>query len=930
MRIFIYIALTALFIIPVKSQSWNELFGAADSLFELNKYDESLEYALKAAKYADDNMGKDSKPYSNAVNLIGIIYFKKGNFDQAVYYFTLEKEAKRLAYGTESPNYAKALNNLSSVLSQLGRDREAEPIMREALDLKMKTVGEYDTSFARSANNLGVVCFNLGNLNDAERYLLIAAKIRKKRIYENQFNYAVTAKNLGSLYKVLGNYSEAEKNLREAYDIFVKELGEFSSEALGANSELAMTYLASGNTDKAKPILDKVQLQMKNSIGTSHPDYLFSSYNLAMYYWSIPDYEKAESMLVEIMNTVETKMGNGHPLFTSCLNSLGLIYWQTGDLQKANMHLGMAVNLREKIFGRYHPEYATSLHNLAALQKEMGNFEEAEKNYHDALDLYVEEIKNIFPFLSDAEKAKFYSNLKERFDLFNLYVLSRKDDNPALLSEMYNFRLMTKGVLLDASRKIRRKILETNNPELITKYNQWRTLKEELSQLYSMTKNEVRESGKNIDELEQKANSLEKSISDISDVFDYDIHKDQISWLDIQKSLKKDEAAIELIRVNMFDRKWLDTAYYAALIITNKTKDNPELVLLSNGYYLDNHYIRNYLNSIRFQIEDKISYQVFWEKIDKKLDGIKTVYISKDGVYNKININTLQKPLGNYVIDDMNIVVVSKTSDIVNRRKDKVNRTAYLFGNPKYAMSDEEIQRLKSVDEQYPVSKVNYSDLAVIIPELPGTEKELTEINSMLKDKRWDVNSKEGLEANEASFKNMGSAGLVHLATHGYFLKNVNSTQSNSVYGVDIKKAAEDPMLRSGLLFAGATNFLVTDTKKTGENENGILTAYEASSLELDEIDLLVLSACETGLGEVKNGEGVYGLQRAFQIAGAKNLVMSLWKVNDRTTQQLMTYFYEYWLKGSSISEALHKAQKELKEEWEHPYYWGGFIVIQN
>jgi CHAT domain-containing protein/tetratricopeptide (TPR) repeat protein len=917
------------------SQTWNGIITKADSLFELKQFDTALEYAKKAAAYAEKKEGKKSKPYANSVNLIGNIYFAKGQYYKAVYYFTLEKDAKKAAYGIDSPNYAKALNNLSSVLSQLGRNREAEPILREALELKIRTLGENDTSVANSAHNLGAVCFNLGKYNDAEQYYRLALKIRKEYEKQNPLRYALTLSNLGSLYKVLGNYSKAEEYLMRAYEIFSKQLGQDDSRTLKALSELAMTYLATGKIAKAKYLLEEHNSIIKEIKGENHPDYYSSMYNIAMYYWSAEQYSKAMELLEKIMKGVGEKMGNGHPLYASCLNSIGLIYWQTGDLKKAEEYLSMSEKLRKLVYGEQHFEYATAVHNLAAIQNMLGKYDVSDKNYRKAVNLYIDQINNVFPGLSESEKVKFYAKLQERFEIYNLYVLERREEKPELIADMYQFRQVTKGILLDASQKIKKEILNGNNPELISKYNKWRHLKEKLSQLYMQTKSEQEKSGKKPEEIVEQINQLEKYLSEHSKAFSNEKKSNNnhnISWRDVQNKLKSDEAAVEIIRVNMFDKKWLDSSFYAVLIITKETRNQPDLVLLDNGYYLEHYYINNYLNSIRFQIDDNYSYPIFWEAIEKKIAGKKTVYLSQDGIYNKINVATLLKPNGRYVIDDLNVIIVDKTSDILRaNRQNRLHKLATLFGNPKYAMTKEELDAFTTIDAKYPIlSQEEIENSVKEIQELPGTKKEIEEIARMLKNNNWKVKTYQGINADESNFKQINTTGVLHLATHGFFMPSPDTNKNKMLFGIDVEKPVMEPMMRSGLLFAGATNTLFSDAFKSIEMENGILTAYEASSLMFDDVDLLVLSACETGLGEIKNGEGVYGLQRAFQIAGVKNIIMSLWKVNDRTTRRLMTLFYSYLLKGNSISNSLRKAQLELKGIYDNPYFWGGFIVVGN
>lgn len=168
---------------------------------------------------------------------------------------------------------------------------------------------------------------------------------------------------------------------------------------------------------------------------------------------------------------------------------------------------------------------------------------------------------------------------------------------------------------------------------------------------------------------------------------------------------------------------------------------------------------------------------------------------------------------------------------------------------------------------------------------------------------------------------------IVHIATHGYFLEDVD--KGGSAFGVDIENANDNPLLRSGLMLANAGGTVSGKRMPNLEsNDNGILTAYEAMNLNLEGTDLIVLSACETGLGDVKAGEGVYGLQRAFLVAGADALIMSLWKVDDAATNLLMTNFYTNWIKLGNKQKAFKQAQLQLMAKFKEPYYWGAFVMM--
>jgi CHAT domain-containing protein len=210
---------------------------------------------------------------------------------------------------------------------------------------------------------------------------------------------------------------------------------------------------------------------------------------------------------------------------------------------------------------------------------------------------------------------------------------------------------------------------------------------------------------------------------------------------------------------------------------------------------------------------------------------------------------------------------------------------------------------------------------------LPATKMEVEQIAGTFQKNGWKVSTYTAAEASETNIKKEESPRVLHVATHGYFFEDIPMDKSEDRFlGMDRQRVVQDPMLRSGLLFTGANKTLQGEEPK---GENGLLSAAEASLLDLRETELVVLSACETGRGEIKNGEGVYGLRKAFADAGAQNIIMSLWKVDDKVTQEFMTRFYEVWLnEKTTIREAFNRTQLEIKAKYPQPYYWGAFILV--
>jgi len=253
--------------------------------------------------------------------------------------------------------------------------------------------------------------------------------------------------------------------------------------------------------------------------------------------------------------------------------------------------------------------------------------------------------------------------------------------------------------------------------------------------------------------------------------------------------------------------------------------------------------------------------------------------------------------------------LVSNTKDLYLRKiKSKTtaaSNNATMVGNPTF----------------YMVASANNS-----IPPLPGTEKEVNELQALLNQKGWKTNEYVENAASEERVKEIDSPKIFHIATHGFYSPEADESNASELTENE-SMMTENPLLKTGLLLKGAGDVL-NKTKFNYNMESGILTAYEAMSLNLDKTDLVVLSACETGMGEISNGEGVYGLQRAFLVAGAKTLIMSMFKVDDVATQKLILTFYKKWLGTGNLRKSFVEAKKELRNEYPEPIYWGAFMMI--
>jgi CHAT domain-containing protein len=799
---------------------------------------------------------------------------------------------------------------------------------------KYKLNGTLETESWQQLNNHGVAFYEAGNYQEARPILEKARLLSQKEFTKLHPNYATSCGNLALLYNDQGLYDKAEPLYLEAKSINEKVLGKLHPSYATSCNNLAGLYWDQGLYAKAESLYLEDKDITERMLGKLHPHYATSCGNLAGLYRNQGLYAKAEPLYLEAKGIREKVLGKLHPDYATSCNSLAGLYRDQGLYAKAEPLYLEAKGIREKVLGKLHPDYASSCNGLAQLYNRQGLYAQAEPLRLAALQTYLFLIETQFSNLSEKEKEVFLATFNYYFEIFNSFVLHRKSQNPSIVATMYNNQLAIKALLFNTQNKIRNNILNSNSPVLLQTFESWQAKRNYLAKAYQMTLEEKQKRNIDVKQLEEEANNLEKQLSAQSETFGKAQDKKRYSWRDVQKALKPNEAAIEMVKFDWYNSKWTDTVYYAALIVTPTSK-LPELVLFENGNALEKH-IAFYKNHIKFQLEDNESYNQFWKPIANKLKTVspKTtkVYFSSDGVYHSINLQTLRNPqTGKYVANEWSIQLLTNTKDLVTlKQKPNTTKAASLFGYPDYGSNSTDSTR--SFNIGYPLPKTDSLKRDFTnghISMLPGTEKEVKEIQKSLAHKNWETTTYILGHATENRLKALQNPKVLHIATHGFFMKDAEGDKRERGFArFDNQKIFENPLLRSGLLLAGSQQAF--DGKVNVDEEDGILTAYEAMNLNLDNTDLVILSACETGLGEIRNGEGVFGLQRAFQTAGAKSIIMSLWKVDDESTQELMRLFYDIWLKTDNKRMAFEQAQEVMKNKYKHPYYWGAFVLVGN
>jgi CHAT domain-containing protein len=418
----------------------------------------------------------------------------------------------------------------------------------------------------------------------------------------------------------------------------------------------------------------------------------------------------------------------------------------------------------------------------------------------------------------------------------------------------------------------------------------------------------------------------------------------QVTMRNVQENLDEDEAAIEFVSFKLFDKKTTDSIIYAAYLF-NKRDSSATFIplfeerqlqkLLDSGGKSATGIAHNFYRGIEVRDRSNLQlgtnlYNILWKPLEKYLKGITKVSYAPSGKLYGIAFQALRVDSNHLLMDKYQLQQYTSTRQIAMRNKEGPlvqAKDIVLFGNADFTMDSLELsgmQKGKSDASTPNVVTRGGGGGTGVWPDLPGTAEEVRKI-ATLYDKN-KISSKQFVEkdASEENLKSLSgnSPQTIHIATHGFFIPAKTSSDDKGTY-----HPADDPLLRSGLILSGG-NYAWSGKTPVPGVEDGIVTAYEISQMNLSNTQLVVLSACETALGDIKGTEGVYGLQRAFKMAGVDKMIVSLWQVPDVETAELMTAFYGYWIGGKKIEDAFTQAQADMRKKYD-PFYWAAFVLIQ-
>lgn len=925
------------------SFTYIELLSLKANLYAFSgDYDTAFPLYQRAYELILEHLGEDHELVGDVTGGLGAVYNSRGQYDKALYYFEISLENTGIHYGKESAEYGVSLNNLGVLNKWVGNYRAALEQTQEALRITGLTLGEEhskygirlnsvaqvyeslerhdksiplthqaleissknkDPYYGTYLNNLAMMYVDIGLTNEALTYAIESKEHTVATFGKDHPDYIQRLQTLGVLYDDLGKSDTAIAFLRQAVSLSEKKLGKNHPFSVIRLNNLGEAYASSGQYDSALQCFDSARVAMENGFGKLHYAYVGICKQLAWIYGVMEDYDQAKIFVKEGI-TIQKSLMEGQKGGLGFMYALAAnIYWQTNDIDSAYHFL----NKSNEVFSM------DIQYNFALLS------EEAQEQYTEKL--------NPFFYLQYSIGWKHHREI------------------PDLPIMAYDNALRFKNLRLSSAQKMRESLETSSSDQLRKDYLDWERNKQLLGKQFSLPESQRFIS---IDSLTEYIEALEAHLALNSREF-REVNE-IANWKDIQLHLDENEAAIEYVHFHpMPDTGSYPRTFYAALVLTAQS-DVPHFIPLfeeSEQHEIFHPEANNAKKRVQEMYQSDL-YALIWQPIDSLMTGVERIYYSPSGILNRISFSAIPDQDGQYLSDRYQLIYKSSTQKLIHSKgtQEKSDlEQIMIFSDIDFNNFDEELSFAasgydKAVESTFSYQKLESNQRSISRGrywyDLPKTKEESQKIEKLFGQHNVSIDVLSKKMATEESFKELGgknkSPDIIHLATHGFFFKDPSQMDveksSKQLGGQGNFRFAENPLFRSGIVLAGANQAWKEKSFEEGR-EDGILSAYEISNMRLKGTDLVVLSACQTGLGEDSSTEGVYGLHRAFKMAGVDYLLLTLWSIADSDeTVEFMERFYELILSGTSIPDAFSQTQKDMRAKYPDPYYWAGFILV--
>ena len=863
----------------------------------------------------------------------------------------------------QDPRRLATLGDLIRIYRDMGRYEQADSLFASARDLVTLAGLQPNIDYAHMVSTMADLYRETEQFALAEQYYLealtVLAKLRQKETSE----YVSNLTGLAGTYIDMGQVDKAGKYYRDAQDKVGSGWFNNRLDYGPVLKGLAEYYRLEQKYRKARNLYEQALDRMDRDLKTEFPSYALCLHDLATLDMQEGNWSYAEESLIVAKEIWERLPGARVPGYPKTMMALGEVYRNMGNLSKAESLFMEAKAYWEKTLGDQYPLYVINLIDLARLAWERDAYHQADSLYAQASVIGRRRLANAVHYMSERELAKYLQKFKDtQSEILSFALRSPVHDQTA--GACYDNALFYKGFLLNAARQIRTHALA--DPGTTPIFLELSAMRRMIGKEYARPIEERVE----LNLFEARVDSLEKELACM--ISGKEDLMQQVEWTDIRQSLDTGQAAIEFIRYSPYPSTTADQVRYAAMVVTPDGsvpwmvdlfgEDTLSFVLQPN-MPRDETYVKFiYASASRgFVVSgppQPTLNELIWHKLEAR--GIRDypeIFLSSAGVLYRLNIGAIEVGTDTLLLDQYRLHLVGSTRYLTQRppvtEPSFLQDTAVIYGGIRYDPLPEFTQQDQNTPSSVPENMVENPDTMSVVSRaltsgwtyLPGTFKEVKSLRSLLDTVEIPHIQYTGTNAREETFKHMGQFGwppsprLIHIGTHGYFFPDPQEAPADHLLERQpVFMASDQPMMRSGLIMAGANFTWTTDQQPPSGMDDGTLTAYEISQLDLSGTELVVLSACETGLGDIEGNEGVYGLQRAFSIAGTRYLIMSLWQVDDEKTTRFMNTFYRHWLginnpgkdhQEMDIHAAFLQTQKEMRDLFIDHYSWAGFILVE-
>jgi CHAT domain-containing protein/Tfp pilus assembly protein PilF len=843
--------------------------------------------------------------------------YEQGEYQQAL---PLAEEALSLReqeLGANHPLVAATLSNVATLHQALGNYDRAATLLQRALTITAQVSGIDSLDYALQLNNLAEVYRAEGNYTQAEELHLKSIAIRETRLQPTDPSLASAYNNLAEVYRAQGNVEQAKPLYEKALQIARQAYGENHSSVAVLLNNLAELYRLQGDLSQALDLYGQSLQIVRLTLSNNHPHYGALLNNVATLYLDGGQYAKAILLIEEALQIIEQQLGNQHPNYARSLDNLATAYYHKGDYAKATSLFQQTIALQERALGNTHPDLARSLKGLSYVYRATDKIEQAIDLQTRANQIEEYNLSVMLSHGNEARKQAYLLTIENSiFSTISLNI-QQAPQNPRATRLALTTLLQRKGRVLDTLTDSQNNLRKYLTPDAQVLLSQLAATRSQLAALLFGGASDAPDYPQQLTDLRNQIQAQETQLSQQSAQFK--TQAQPITLDAVQKLLPADSALIEfvlyrpLIRRNGDASQWGEPRYAAYIL---HSQDDPQVVDLGAATAL-NRSVTQFRNALRdrrflkpFQQAARTLDDKLMQPLRPHLKGKTQLLISPDGQLNLVPFAALIDPQEKYALENYTLSYLSSGRDLLRLQTQPSTRRDVLLANPQFGNS-------RSQSSTRGLGNLEFSPL-------PGTDAEVKAIAPLLPNALILSDT----QASEAQIKQVQSPRILHIATHGFFLNDEargfadTARVAPSTLSGSPSQPSENPLLRSGLALAG-----FNQRQQQSDGDDGVLTALEASSLDLWGTQLVVLSACETGVGEVSNGEGVYGLRRAFVVAGAASQLFSLWQVDDLGTKDLMVKYYQQLLAGKGRSEALRQTQLEMLNDprYRHPYYWAVF-----